>query len=152
MLGHRYGVRLWMMVGLFLALGLLLTPVLARMAAAEEGAAESASGPQSEEADWDWSELGPATFARVCAACHGEAGEGGFGPTFIGNEFVMGEDAKVVIRVPMNGRGAMPSFRDMLSDEELAAVLSYIRNSWGNEADAVLPAMVAEVRAEEEDD
>lgn len=118
-------------------------------AAAAAGDAE-ATGAEAEEA-WDWRELGEATFAKHCAACHGTGGEGmpGVFPALKGNEFVMG-DPKAVVRVPMNGRGGMPRFRDTFSDEEFAAVLSYVRNSWGNEADAITPEIVADVRKEKE--
>ena len=39
-------------------------------------------------------------------------------------------------------RGAMPSFKGKLSEEELAAVTSYVRNSWGNSADPVSSELV----------
>lgn len=102
-----------------------------------------------DRSDWDWRELGEATFVKQCSACHGMAGEGmpGVFPALAGNEFVTG-DPKTVVRVPMNGRGGMPRFRDALSDEEFAAVLSHIRNAWGNEAEPITPEVVAEVRAE----
>lgn len=105
---------------------------------------------EAEVPEWHWRELGQSVFTNNCAACHQMTGEGisGVFPAFKGNEFVMG-DPRAVIRVPMNGRGGMPTFRDALSDDEFAAVLSYIRNSWGNEAEPIAPGLVAEVRGEQ---
>jgi hypothetical protein len=50
-----------------------------------------------------------------------------------------------VAGVPYNG--VMPGFAN-LSDEELAAVLTYIRQAWSNDAPAISPAAVAEVRSD----
>lgn len=145
---------LWVFVGLLLMVGGAYIVPFGDAAAAgpgENGTSEDAEpGVAGAEAEaWDWRELGEATFAKHCAACHGPDGEGmpGVFPALKGNEFVMG-DPKAVVRVPMNGRGGMPTFRDTLSDEEFAAVLSHVRNSWGNEADAITPDVVAEVRKE----
>ena len=41
----------------------------------------------------------------------------------------------------------MTAFRDLLNDEELAAVLTFVRNSWGNQASPIAPASVANLRA-----
>jgi mono/diheme cytochrome c family protein len=51
-----------------------------------------------------------------------------------------------VIAQILLGRGIMPSFAGQLSDEEIAAVATYIRTSWGNHAGPVNPAEVASVR------
>ena len=40
----------------------------------------------------------------------------------------------------------MTPFGNQLSDEEIAQILTYVRNSWGNSADSVTPEMVAQVR------
>ena len=42
----------------------------------------------------------------------------------------------------------MPGLGSTLSDEEIAATLTYVRRSWGNNADPVAPAQVAEARGE----
>lgn len=44
------------------------------------------------------------------------------------------------------GRGIMPAFKDRLSDEEIAAVATYIRTSWGNDFGPVSSTRVAEIR------
>lgn len=88
-----------------------------------------------------------ATFLDNCSACHQASGQGipGVFPALAGDTFVKG-DAAQVVRVILGGRGGMPSFRNDLSDEQIAAVASYIRTSWGNRAKPVSPAFIAEVR------
>lgn len=85
-------------------------------------------------------EEGENIFITNCAACHNETGEGFEEiPALAGNPFVTLENPAPVVDTVMNGRGSMPSFRGSLSDEEAAAVITYIRNAWGNSAPAVPP-------------
>ncbi len=90
---------------------------------------------------------GAALFATDCSACHQAQGEGiaGAFPALAGNVFVQGPP-EAVARTVMNGRGGMPSFRADLSDADSAAVLSYVRQAWGNKAAPITPAQVAAVR------
>ena len=89
-----------------------------------------------------------ALFAENCAACHQPKGEGiaGAFPALAKNAFVKG-DPKVVAATILNGRGGMPSFRSDLSDAEIAAVLTFVRASWGNKAVPVTPVVVASARS-----
>jgi mono/diheme cytochrome c family protein len=65
-----------------------------------------------------------------CAVCHGLIGHGGVGPALLGDKFLaMGNYVAAQILL---GRGEMPGFADRLSNDEIAAVASYIRDSWGN--------------------
>jgi mono/diheme cytochrome c family protein len=98
--------------------------------------------------NFDWQALGDETYTQHCAACHQPNGEGvaGVFPSLVGSEVLLG-DPQEVIRLVLHGRGAMPAFETVLSDEQVAAVISHERNSWGNEAEPVTPEMVAEVRA-----
>lgn len=100
-------------------------------------------------ADDNWQELGKAVFERSCAACHGLEGQGipGVFPPHAGNDFVTG-DPVGPMRVMIYGRSGMPSFGDSMTDQELAAVLSYMRTSWGNDASVVTTEFAAAVRAE----
>jgi cytochrome c6 len=86
-------------------------------------------------------------FMDNCAACHQAGGVGipGVFPALAADAFVRGDPAAVV-RVILAGRNGMPSFRNDLSDEQIAAVASYIRQSFGNGAAAIQPAFVAEIR------
>ena len=76
-----------------------------------------------------------------CAACHGEAGQGGFAPPFAANPNLA--DGRYVIDHVLNGSVAMPPFRGQLSPAEIAAVINHIRNNWGNRAEPVSAADVA---------
>lgn len=78
---------------------------------------------------------GKSLYAVNCAACHQAVGQGvpGAFPSLVRNKFVVGDSAQVAT-VALNGRDDMPAFRDSMTDDELAATLSYIRISWGNNA------------------
>jgi mono/diheme cytochrome c family protein len=89
---------------------------------------------------------GEPLYAQNCAPCHGAEGGGGIGPTHAGNEFVLSDDPTEVIVTVLQGRGGMPSFADNLSNEQIAAVLSYLRNSLGNSAPVVSPEEVGMLR------
>jgi mono/diheme cytochrome c family protein len=103
---------------------------------------------------------GASVFANRCAACHQATGLGlpGAFPPLVGSEYVLGEEERVV-RIVLHGltgpvtvqgqafNGAMPAWADQLSDAEIAAVLTYVRASWGNGAEAVTAEKVARERA-----
>lgn len=99
----------------------------------------------------------PATLARgtrvyeqQCAQCHGDHGEGvpGAFPPLAGNRAVLLADPANLLRVVLQGGylpatagnprpHGMPPFRQVLGDEDVAAVLSFVRNAWGNRAPGV---------------
>jgi len=101
---------------------------------------------------------------EVCAGCHQPHGGGnpGQAPALAGSEWVIAPGPNRVIRIPMAGLGgpikvkgtdwnmSMPAFAaaGAMSDEDLAAVITYIRNSWGNKAPAVTTEQVQKVRAD----
>jgi cytochrome c6 len=87
-------------------------------------------------------------FMENCAACHQAGGVGipGVFPALAADAFVRG-DPSAVVRVILGGRNGMPSFRNDLSDEQIAAVASYIRQNFGNTSGPVAASLVAEVRA-----
>lgn len=70
-------------------------------------------------------------YAANCAGCHGGAGEGGAGPALTGNGR-LGNETFVIERL-LNGRGAMPAWAGVLSDEQIAAVGSFVRTGLGND-------------------
>jgi cytochrome c6 len=94
---------------------------------------------------------GQAVFEENCAQCHRANGEGlpATFPALNKNPFVLG-DPKPVIATVLNGRkgnlGQMPTWKDKLDDQQIAAVVTYIRQAWSNRAPAVTPAMVAATR------
>jgi mono/diheme cytochrome c family protein len=87
---------------------------------------------------------GPQVFQENCAMCHGNEGQGGVGPALAGNEQL--EDTEAAINQVLQGGGGMPAFADQLSDEQVAAVLTHERNSWGNEFGEVTADQVAQAR------
>ena len=92
---------------------------------------------------------GKSLFAKNCAACHQASGAGipGAFPALKANKFVLG-DSGAVISTVLKGRGGMPTFATSIDDDKLALVLSYIRQSWGNQAGAVSAQQVQAVRSQ----
>ena len=86
-----------------------------------------------------------------CVDCHRLNGKGlpGTYPALNGDPFVTGEPNPVITTV-LNGRkgdlGEMPSWKDKLDDQQVAAVVTYIRHAWSNKAPGVTPALAAEIR------
>ena len=87
---------------------------------------------------------GAALYTVNCAPCHQANGEGQLGrfPALNQNAFVTNRSPIPLIRTVLYGRGLMPAFHLTLREREVAAVLSYIRNSWNNEATMLEPATV----------
>jgi cytochrome c553 len=77
---------------------------------------------------------GAGLYLRYCASCHKPDGTGvkDIFPSLVKNEKVIGEKMEL-LQLVLKGKNQMPSFA-FLSDEELAAVLSYIRKSWSNDS------------------
>ncbi|HEY5909592.1 MAG TPA: cytochrome c [Verrucomicrobiae bacterium] len=106
---------------------------------------------------------GAPKFEVNCALCHNSDGTGkpGQAPPFVKSEWVLGSPARL-IRIPLAGLSgpikvngqeynfgtSMAAMGVGLSDEDLAAVLTYIRQSWGNNASEITPEQVKAVRAE----
>jgi mono/diheme cytochrome c family protein len=103
---------------------------------------------------------GKVVYENVCALCHNPDGMGkpNQAPPFAGSEWALGSPERL-IRIPLVGLSgplkvkeqtwslAMPAMGAALSDEDLAATLSYIRNSWGNKASMITPEHVKTIRA-----
>lgn len=83
---------------------------------------------------------GQEVFTTNCMGCHGPTGGGGVGVPLAGNDFL--EDTEYVIEQIVYGGGFMPGFGH-LSDEEIAAVATYVRTSWGNDFGLVTVEEVA---------
>ena len=100
---------------------------------------------------WTQAELmakGAAVYAANCVACHQASGKGvpGAFPALDGSKLVTGP-ADPQLALVLNGKTgtAMPAWKQ-LSDTDIAAVVTYTRNSWGNKAGDVLPAAVKVAR------
>lgn len=91
---------------------------------------------------------GEGLFVANCSACHQRNGQGipqAF-PALAGDALVQ-DDPKRIAAVLLNGRGGMPAFKAQLTDEQIAAVASYVRGAWGNQADPVPASLVAAARS-----
>jgi len=84
---------------------------------------------------------GENVYLENCSRCHQLDGEGFLRiyPNLVGNPLVTLHDPVPIIETVLNGQGTMPGFRNTLTHEQTAAVISYIRNAWGNEASVVFP-------------
>lgn len=104
-------------------------------------------------------EAGAAIYFDNCSACHVSDGSGvpRFFAPLAGSGKVNNEDATTVIRVILQGARAvptrvhptpftMPAFHWKLTDEQVAAVATYVRSSWGNIGGSVSAADVADLR------
>ena len=78
-------------------------------------------------------ERGKAVYQKNCLACHGGAGEGGVGPAIAGSAIATG-DLGGHLNVGVNGvaGSAMQAFGAIINDVEMAAVITYQRNAFGN--------------------
>ena len=73
------------------------------------------------------SALGAEMWDGVCAKCHGPDGEGGIGPRLAGSPTLA--DADAIEQIVRNGRGEMPAVGSEWSDEQIAALTTYLRES-----------------------
>jgi mono/diheme cytochrome c family protein len=102
---------------------------------------------------------GEAIYKGACIACHEADGSGAprIYPPLPGNANLQSADPSSTLRIILDGAqtvttasepntGSMPSYRDKLTDPQIAAVASYVRNAWGNAAPAVEPERVAKAR------
>ena len=109
-----------------------------------------ADDPNKEWQLADLSARGEKVYAANCVACHQATGKGvpGAFPALDGSKVVLGK-REDHIAIMLNGKAgtAMASFKG-LSDTELAAVITYARNAWGNKAEdgLIQPAAVKAAR------
>ena len=82
---------------------------------------------------------GERIYLEYCAECHQQDGQGWstLYPNLAGNPIVTLHDPEPIIRTVKYGQGSMMPFREKLTGHQMAAVITYIRNSWGNSAAAV---------------
>ncbi len=94
-------------------------------------------------------QTGAQIYEENCAACHQPGGLGvkGAFPALARSPFVQGDQTKLVATV-LNGRGGMPAFSGDLSPEQLAAVLTFMRSSWGNKATPIGKGLVTTIKAQ----
>jgi mono/diheme cytochrome c family protein len=102
---------------------------------------------------------GAAIYAHACVSCHEVDGSGAprIYPPLPGNPLLQSADPASTLRIVLDGaqsvttprapnKGSMPSYAKELSDQQIADVTNYIRNSWGNSGSAVTAEQVANAR------
>ncbi len=118
------------------------------------------TGPVLEPAFKAYMAKGKGLYAQKCAACHGGDGNGNPGfPPLTGSEYVV-DNARVVTMIALNGvagpivvkgktyNSNMAAQAVGLNEYELAGLITYIRNSWGNEGDVMSIEQAAEILAD----
>lgn len=109
-----------------------------------------------------WRVRGKFLYEQNCGQCHANDGAGkpGQAPPFAGSEWVLTKGVNRMIRIPLAGLAGpmtvkgqewnlnMAAMGLAYNDDDLAAVLSYIRNSFGNQASVVTAEQVKKVRAD----
>lgn len=120
---------------------------------AEEAPAEAQTGDQEPSAEQEASggeasgdaealvAAGEPLYLVNCRQCHGTKGTAGV--PLAGNEKVYPEWTASVI---LTGPGYMPAFDEVLSDEQIAAIATYVASSWGNDFGMVTPEDVGSLR------
>jgi mono/diheme cytochrome c family protein len=121
---------------------------LLSFAAHAQTAAPSASPPLSTGFRFI-EKSGEDLFVNVCRGCHMADGRGAAGagtyPSLVGNRNL--EASGYPVTVVVNGQRGMPAFGGMMSDEQVAAVVNYLRTHFGNNyKDAVTAEDVKTVR------
>jgi mono/diheme cytochrome c family protein len=99
---------------------------------------------------------GAKVYDTNCSSCHGAMGQGSPGafPPLAANPVVVGDAGKVIhiVKGGLTGKimvaghsynGTMPAWGSSLSNGDIAAVITFVRSSWGNKAAAVTEAQVA---------
>jgi mono/diheme cytochrome c family protein len=139
-----------MKITVSLALALLV-------AGCAKGSNESAAAASAAAKNPASASDGAAIYLANCSSCHQADGAGVASafPPLSGNPIVTGSPVAVITivknglegRVAVNGQvysGIMPHWKGLLSDEQIAAVVSYVRTSWKNHAS---PVSIADVQA-----
>ncbi len=111
--------------------------------------AANADDPNKTWTATDLAARGEKIYAANCVACHQANGKGvpGAFPALDGSQMVNGpQDGQIAIL--LNGKNGMPAWKSTLSDTEIAAVITYTRNTWSNKAEdnIVQPAEVLAAR------
>jgi mono/diheme cytochrome c family protein len=95
---------------------------------------------------------GSELYKNICIGCHQADGRGQekLAPSLLASKYVIAADGGNAARILLGGKegpvGLMPPLASALSDEQIAAVLTYIRREWGHTAPAVAPDDVKEIR------
>jgi mono/diheme cytochrome c family protein len=140
--------------------GAVLAALIAGLTACSPQAAAPAAAPPASAPTPGDPLAGRRTYQAICIVCHGAQGVGvpGAFPPLAGSEIAIASDPSRIIRIVLHGlngpitvKGAsfqnvMPPQGAALTDEQIADVLTFVRQSWGNNAPAVTVEAVAAIR------
>jgi mono/diheme cytochrome c family protein len=129
---------------------------------AEGGPRLTAGGGPGAGAGPSEADLGQAYFTQNCAVCHQAAGVGvpGQYPPLAGSEYVNGGSRRlgmillkglqgpVTVEGKQFGAAAMPAWGTSLTDKKIAAILTYVRQAWGNKGGEITTDQIADARKE----
>ena len=114
---------------------------------------------EAQPASFDVLGRGAKVYEQQCEACHGERGQGvpSIYPALAGNRAVLMDLPNNLVQIVRKGGFSpstagnpqpfgMPPFGQVLSNEDIAAVITYVRQAWGNAAPAVTAFDVHKVR------
>jgi mono/diheme cytochrome c family protein len=124
------------------------------------GPVATAAADTTTQAPASPADLGKALYGGNCANCHQGSGEGqpGSYPPLVGSEYVLGNKGRLsaimlagisgslTVKGATYGTQVMPGWSGNFTDEKLADIMTYIRSSWGNTANAVKPEEVSAAR------
>jgi len=115
----------------------------------DDAAADDKEAGSGELSKADLMAAGKKVYGNICAACHQADGSGleaaGF-PSLQGSPVIKGPAAEHIRQI-LNGKNAMPPYKGTLDDKQIAAVVTYERNAFGNDSgDVIQPSQVAEQR------
>jgi mono/diheme cytochrome c family protein len=125
----------------------------------DSGESGASATPEPVAASNNAMRAGAAIYKDSCAACHKVSGEGEVNlfPRLAGSALVQSDDPTMLVGGLHGTRAvstsdaptapAMPVFDWRLDDAQVAAVLTYIRNNWGNAAGSVPASAVVNQRA-----
>ncbi|TMH09079.1 MAG: cytochrome c oxidase subunit II [Betaproteobacteria bacterium] len=130
-------------------------PIHVKVVSAEDyskwvGDQKKALAAQADDPNKTWAQpelmaRGEKVFAEKCVACHGAQGQGGAGKKLDGSPIVQDADKNKQLQIVLNGanNGQMPAWKGQLSATEIAAVVTFTKNSWSNKTGQVVqPAEV----------
>ena len=130
-------------------------PIHVKVVSAEDyskwvGEQKKALAAQADDPNKTWAQpelmaRGEKVFADKCVACHGAQGQGGAGKKLDGSPIVQDADKNKQLQIVLNGvnNGQMPAWKGQLSPTEIAAVVTFTKNSWSNKTGQVVqPAEV----------
>jgi len=121
-------------------LALAAMTLVATATLSDPGFAQDRGGPKSDAAAGD---SGKEVFEQICAACHMADAKGGGDvgarvPALAGNKNLANKDYPIIIL--LKGRGGMPWFTDILTKQQIAAVITYVRGHFNDYKDPVTVA------------